>query len=181
MITEIEEPLNNDWICEFEKIDQLYEEYYSEDIYYIKIHYVYLNHQHGIEKIQEEIFFLSSPNQVSKEEMIGLVKRNSLSNYSIHSLLQFNLGLEPEDMKGFLMSKNKENDYSSFLKPVSMMNNILFSKTMSMFHDLNSLYLLYLEKGKGLNEERKKKITRKLFVHAKSFDKKHKKTIRKGY
>ena len=47
------EDLDDSWINELEKIDNEYNNYYSEDLSFIKIHSIYINDNNEIEKTSE--------------------------------------------------------------------------------------------------------------------------------
>jgi hypothetical protein len=92
------EVLDEDWINEFEKTDKLFQDFYLDDIYYTEVHFIYINTSNDIEKIKEEHFLLKTPNYISREEIIGLLKRNTIINnkkYSILSILKCNITLKP--------------------------------------------------------------------------------------
>jgi hypothetical protein len=182
--------LDNNWIQDFEKTDKLYHEFYTDDNYYINTFFIYLNKKHEIEKIREEIFIMKTPNIISREEIIGLVQKNSLEKkqkYSFLNLLKFNISLEPEHMKEFL--QNTENKVSDFFIPLQNIDTIKFDKTIHMFQDLNTLYFIYLEKTINTDTTNtKKNVTKKIYAYLKNSTnldslknvaKKHKKTIRK--
>ena len=46
--------LNDDWIVNFEKTDELYQDFYKDDLYYINLKYLYINRSNEIEKIKME-------------------------------------------------------------------------------------------------------------------------------
>lgn len=48
--------LDDDWICNFEKNDKLYKDFYKDDVYFINLHIVYVNKNYEIEKLKQEIF-----------------------------------------------------------------------------------------------------------------------------
>ena len=138
--------LDNTWIKEFENTDKIYQDFYTDDNYYVNIHFIYINKNKEIEKIKEETFLMKTPNIISREEIIGLLKRNTMNenrNYSLLSLLKFNLNLEPEDIRFFLSVDSEEDN--NFLIPIQHIDTITFQKTISMFQDLNSLYFIFLE------------------------------------
>ena len=58
--------LNGDWISNFEKTDKLYEDFYKDDVYYVNLKYVYINRSNEIEKINQESFFMSTPNLITR-------------------------------------------------------------------------------------------------------------------
>lgn len=165
--------LDNTWIKEFENTDKIYQDFYTDDNYYVNIHFIYINKNKEIEKIKEETFLMKTPNIISRDEIIGLLKRNtSLNenrNYSLLSLLKFNLNLEPEDIPFFLKVDSKEED-NDFLISVQKIDTIIFQKTISMFQDLNSLYFIFLERSSEDSTtllNLKKNLTKKIFSYLK--------------
>ena len=120
-MNEKNEVLDEEWINEFEKTDKLFQDFYLDDIYYTDIHFVYINTSNDIEKIKEEHFLLSTPNYISREEIIGLLKRNTIVNnkkYSILSILKCNITLKPEEIKNFLKSSNLTDYLDNLLVPI---------------------------------------------------------------
>ena len=175
------EELDNTWIKEFENTDKIYQDFYVDDIYYINVSCFYINKNMEIEKIKEETFFMKTPNVVSREEIIGLMKRNNILNenrsYKMLSLLKFNISLTPENISSFLKMDDIIS-HGDFLLPIQHIDTITFQKTISMFQDLNSLYFLFLEKSEPLDSKIKKNLSKRFFSYLKS---KHRKTIKKYY
>jgi hypothetical protein len=175
------EILDEEWINEFDKTDKLFQDFYLDDIYYTEIHFVYINTSNDIEKIKEEHFLLTNPNYISREEIIGLLKRNTIVNnkkYSLLSILKCNITLKPEEIKNFLKSSNLTDYLDNFLVPIKNIDAITFEKTINMFQDLNDLLFIFYEKS---DEELKKSannVTKKVYLNHKS---NHKNTIRKQY
>ena len=99
------ENLDNEWITKFEETFKLYENYYKDDVYFTNIHYIYINKDNVIEKISEDRFLFSTPNLISREEILRILKQNTCYNnkqYTILSILKFNVNLEPTEIKCFL-------------------------------------------------------------------------------
>jgi hypothetical protein len=84
-----EELLENEWIKEFESIDKGYENFYTEELNYIKIHCIYIDKNDNIQKITDEKLFMTNKNCISREEIIGILKRNNDQKYTILSLLKY--------------------------------------------------------------------------------------------
>ena len=108
------EKLDNGWIKDFEKTFKLYEDFYKDDIYFTNIHYIYINKHNIIEQISEDRFLFSTPNLISREEILRILKKNTYYNnkqYTILSILKFVVNLEPEEIKDFL--KNDNNNYNN--------------------------------------------------------------------
>ena len=159
--------LNDDWINNFEKTDKLYKEFYKDDVYYINTHFLYINKNNNIEKIKKESFLMSIPNIITREEIIGILKKNSIIEnikYKILSILKYNITIDNEDISYFL--KNNITDSSNiFLKPVQHIDSINFEKTINMFQDLNDLIFLFYEKNiDNKNDKINKNNTKKIFL-----------------
>jgi hypothetical protein len=146
------EPLNDEWIHHFENTDKLYQDFYKDDVYYVNIQYIYINANNEIVKIRNEPFLLAEPNCITRDEIIGILKRNGtdkngVSKYSVLSILKYNITLDIEDILPFL--RRPHSDWNrDFLTPVKHIDTIHFHKTINMFQDVNELFIVYYEKPK---------------------------------
>lgn len=125
----------------------------KEDVHYTNIHTIYVNSSNDIEKIIEEIFYMSSPNHISKEEIFEILKRNSIHNdkkYRILSILKF--AISENDITG------DEN-----LTPMKNIEAITFSKALRMFHDLTDLIFIFYEKENTIRINTTH--TKKIYLH----------------
>jgi len=180
------EDLDSTWLQEFENLNNEYKNYYTEELSFIRIHTIYVNIQNDIEKIREEKILLKTPGILEKEELVGIIKHNCFSNqikYSLLSILKFNIDIEPVHLSTFLRNKNK-NVGSSFLQSVKNIDTIKFDKSISMFHDINELIIIFHQKTNnyGLTNSTTntssvlaKQYTKKVFINYNS----KKKTKRK--
>jgi hypothetical protein len=142
--------LDDSWLKEFERSENDYKNFYTEEITVIPIHLIYIG-DNSIEKIKEEKIILKTPGVLQKEELVSIIKHNMISNnikYSLSSILKYNINLEPETLKTFLRTKDK-NIGNTFLQAVKHIDNIKFDKTITMFHDINDIFILFTEKLKN--------------------------------
>ena len=177
--------LDETWIQNFEKFDKPYEEFYKDNIYYVTINIIYVNKENNIEKINQEIYFMKNPNIISREEIIGIIKRNSIihdnpsNKYSFLSMVKYNFVLNPEDVNTFL--KSNEIDYynNNFFTIIKHIDSIVFEKTINMFQDLNTLVIIFYEKDNKSNNgiNTMKNNTKKIYLR--QINQKNKKTIRR--
>ena len=89
--------IDNSWIEEFDELDKEYAQYYTEDLLYIHLRCVYINSLNEIEQIKEAPVQLISPNHISRDELIGILKRNmqlSHKKYTVLSMLKYNIDIE---------------------------------------------------------------------------------------
>ena len=179
-----EEKLDDTWIQDFDKIDKPYQDFYKENVYYVPINIFYVNKENEIDKITNEIFFLKNHNVISREEIIDIIKRNSLynkNNYSLLSILKYNITINPEDVCDFSRKNGNENiEYynSQFLTVLQHIDSIFFEKTISMFQELNTLFIIFYEKDNSNNSKIANNCTKKIYLRNKN-NQKHNKTLRK--
>ena len=159
--------LDSTWIQEFEKLDKDYKNYYTEHISFLTVHSIYINKKNEIQKVREENIILKEPGIIQKEELLSIIKHNSFLNeikYSLLSILKFNINLEPEYLKTFLKSKNK-NIGNSFLQSVKYIDSIKFEKSITMFHDINDLIIIFHPKTISSDPNNR---TKKVFINSNS-------------
>ena len=169
--------LDDEWINEFEITDKLYEDFYKDDLYYINLRIIYINRENEIDKIKNVSLLLTNKNNISHEEIFGILKNNSIDNerkYSLLSILRYNIILEPDDVKNYLL--NKENP--DFLTVIKNIDAISFEKSISMFHDLNDVILIFYEKSNEIVKRETNNNTKKIYLRYLSSNKK---TIKKRY
>ena len=158
--------LDTSWINEFEAIDNEYKSYYSESLEFINMNCIYLNAANELTNVHEEKVIFLNKGTLSREEVVGLIKRNSIFDslkYSLLSILVFNINIEPDNLKTFFKNnKNEKSDKqdkpdksdkpdkpnigSQFLNSIKNIDTITFDKSISMFHDINNLYLVFYKK-----------------------------------
>jgi hypothetical protein len=172
--------LNDDWIHNFEKTDKLYQDFYKDRLYYTNVNFFYVNRNNDIEKIKQESFLMSEPNFISREEIIGLLKKNSIENgkrYTLLSILKYNITLDVDDITEFLTSHDVSCYNEKFLTHINHIDSITFGNSINMFHDLNDLILIFYEKSTELKTFNSLNATKKIYLKSNT----NKKTIRKQY
>ena len=174
-----EEKLDDSWIHNFENNDKPYNDFYKDDIYSVNINIFYVNKDDNIEKVTEEIYFMRKPNTISREEIVGLIKKNSINNgnnYSLLSILKYNITLNPEEINTFLKMKNLDYYNDCFLTTLKNIDTIVFDKTIITFQDVNTLFLIFYEKEKD-NHRNNINTTKKIYLRR--LKPNNKKTIRR--
>jgi len=173
--------LDDSWINDFEKNDNPYNEFYKDNIFTANINILYINKDNDLEKVSEEVLMMRTQNIISREEIIGIIKKNSNVNdnkYSLLSIIKYNIVLNPEDITTFLKTSKIDyyNDY--FFTTLKHIDTIYFEKTINMFQDLNTLFIIFYEKDKA-NESASsiKNNTKKIYLR--QINSKNKKTIRR--
>jgi len=176
-----EENLDDSWINDFEINDKPYDDFYKDNILTININVLYVNKENNIEKVTEEVFFMQNPNIISREEIIGIIKKNTILNgydYSLLSIIKYNIVLNPEEVTAFLKTKTFHYYNDIFFTTLKHIDAIYFEKTINMFQDLNSLFIIFYEKDKNNHATSSIRNTTKK-IYLRRINSKNKKTIRR--
>jgi hypothetical protein len=175
--------LDDDWINNFEKTDELYQDFYKDDLYYINLKYIYISRANEIEKIKQESFLMSRPNYISREEILQILKKSVTDDdrrYSLLSILKYNITLDAEEIKKFVLHEDiQDNEERNYLKIIKNIDAIALEKTINMLHDLNDIILIFYEKSNELKVVNPHTSTKKIYLRSLSSN--NKKTIRKQY
>lgn len=167
------------WIEEFENLDKEYKDYYTEELATIKIHYIYINKNNEIERIIQDKIILKTPGLLSKEELISIIKHSTICNqvkYSLLYILKYNINLDPIYLKTFIRNKDTLiNIGNPFLQSIKNIDSIKFDKSISMFHDLNNLFIIFHNKNKdkltNIDNSSHDNKTKKIYINPNSFKK----------
>lgn len=176
--------LDSKWIEDFQSQDKEYEKYYKNDLHHIKLHCIYVNVNNEIERIKKEVVHLRSVNYISREEIIGILKRNSISNnqrYSVLSILKYNIDIEPSGVPFFLMDTSSSSSSNTFLTSIKNIDAIPLNQSINMFSNLNNLFIVYNEKVMLSNNNTNTytyNTTKKIYINPVYRHKKHNKTQR---
>ena len=174
------EHLDDKWIHNFEKIDELYKDFYKDNVYYVDLNVVYINRSNEIEKIKHTPFLMSRPNCITREEILEILKKFALEDnrkYSLLSILRYNILLEPDEIKEYLL--NLQTDDTTYLNVIKNIDTIYFEKTINMFQDLNEIILIFYEKSNVLKRPDSNTCTKRVYLGDSLTNKK--KTIKKRY
>lgn len=167
--------LDDEWIHKFDRVDELYKDFYKDDVYYVGLKILYVNRGKDIEKIKESTFLMSTPNCITREEILQILKEASIEDnkrYTLLSILKYNIVLGPEEIKHYLLHPYSEETY---MKNIKHIDAIYFERTVNMFQDLNDLILIFFEKSTEIKTQDVNKCTKRIRIDAK------KKTIKKQY
>ena len=154
--------LDINWIEKYEKEESTYKEFYKDDIKYIKIYSLLINNNKFLENIHEENIILEEQNKLTKPHLISLINKfkNSNINSNINnngnnnkikllSILKYNIDLDSDNIFKYL---KQDTNTSMFLTSLNSIDDIIFEPTITLFEDLNSLFIVYNEEDEQEND-----------------------------
>jgi len=181
-VDDLEYDMNDDhWIKDFEEKEELYHDFYADDVFFTKLHFIYIDRENSIEKITEENYLLTVKNQITRHELIEILKRVTLietNKYSLLSILKCNIKITQDNVKNFLSCKNIFDYHDEFVTPIKRIDTIYFEKTINMFQDLTDVFFL-LYKKESNNNTNSSNTTKRIYI-SKTINKKRKKKTKKN-
>ena len=168
--------LNVDWVHEFEKDEEIYKDFYKDTIESVKIFILYVDKKNNLFHIKKSLCTLEN-SEIKKETFIEILKENMFHNnikYRPISILKWNMDMEPEDVSSYL----RDNTRFNFLSIESKIDTLKFNDSINLFHNINSLYIVYHESWKSFNNR-----TKKIYIKSKKLNRrrtKYKRDLKKS-
>lgn len=162
------EDLDTSWLSEFEKMNKENQICYTENLLFVKVNYIYVNCNQEITNVGEEKYFFKKTNTMTKEDLIGLIKRSNIINhrkYSLLSILKYNINIEPHNLKLFF--KSKTNIGNTYLQSIKNIDDIVFEKSINIFHDLNNVIIIFIEKDSNISKSNSSVLnaTKRIYIN----------------
>lgn len=164
------EELDDSWMSDIEKEEEVYGHFYKETTDEIELYYIYVNSDNKIYYIKKQKCKLDNSSILQREKLINLLKKNEIYNNKKHkliSILQYNIDLSAEEIFDYLNDSDKFN----FLSTKSSIEEIKWSDSIRLFKDINSLHIIFYEYKKN-----PKLNTKKIYIKN---DKKRRRKSRK--
>tara|TARA_B100000035_G_scaffold313374_2_gene326947 strand:+ start:2357 stop:2872 length:516 start_codon:yes stop_codon:yes gene_type:complete len=149
------EELDDSWISDIEKEEEIYGHFYREITDEIELYYIYVNSSNKIYYIKKEKCKLDKSSILQREKLINLLKKNEKYNNKKHkliSILQYNIDLSAEEIFDYLNDSEKFN----FLSTKSNIEEIKWRDSIRLFKDINSLHIIFYEDKKNTKVNTKK-------------------------
>lgn len=145
--TDIDTDIDNSWVDSYKAREDNYNEFYNEKVTTIKLFSLYVNTANTVVNVKQELYPLTSDSTVSREQLISLIKEKQQSKhikYKLFSVVRYNIDLLPTEIPDFIKVSNNT-DTKRFLVPETYIRDIHFTDTISIFQDLNALYIIFKE------------------------------------
>ena len=152
------EDLDTTWLKE----EQIYTNYYLEDIEIIKVTNIYINKLGEIDKINEHHKVLKTPNILSSIELNELLDKS----HKPISILKYNISLDSKDINKVLRNSNSIDQLQNYLVIIDDLTNISnltisFEKTINIFQSLNNIIIIYVPKKSKMTRRHKIRLLNK--------------------
>ena len=139
--------MDTDWIHHEQRLSVIHQKCFPEKIPYITLEFIYVNkNSEVVETTVEKLPINSNTNCLSKELLISIIhyhKKHSPShNYILKDTLLFHIPIQPEVLPSFL---DKTFNCSTFVKTFPIIEDIVLTPSIFIFHPVNTLFFVYCE------------------------------------
>ena len=151
--TEIND-IDTEIIDEFENEDKLYSDFYKDPLEEVRLFILYVDNNNNLFHIKKDFITLND-SKIEKKDLINLIKQYIMYNnkkYRLISMIKWNITIEPDEISDYLRN-NKSLDY---ITNIRNLDTITFDDSINLFQNMNSLYLVFHEKWKLLENKTKK-------------------------
>lgn len=142
--------LDISWIKETEILNNIQELRMKENMEFIQILYIYINHVSCVFDITPTKYTLEKNEQgltiIPKHAISELINQHKIHKnikYSLFDTLLYNVDIDPFHINTY--SSRDENSVDGFLKHVSSENDIIIHPSVFIFHSINSLFVFFKE------------------------------------
>ena len=145
--------IEESWIKNFKHQDKQRD----DEVINLTLFYLYVNRYNHLVDVKEGPTYILQSKIFDKSELIHNIKTNSFHNnqkYKLLSILKYNVDIDINNLDDFI----HKDQTGKFMSPLKNLENITFSKSIKMFNDLNSIFLIFHE---NVTPRYTKKITLK--------------------
>jgi hypothetical protein len=161
----------DEWIEEQTKILNTNQNHQREPLKYIQLHFCYTDSNDCIMSLKtEKHFFDNATNEddkvVDEATLMRIIdehKTYSNMHFVFKELATFHVDLEPEHINSFDPSN------TTFFKPLPIVSDVSFSKSIYIFHPLNSLFFLFKQRSSLKQPHKATKSMKKVVFSSKKF------------
>jgi len=142
---DVDVELDMSWADDFTEECENYSEFYEENVTQVGLRILYVDKNSEIIRVKKETIRLMTPNCVSREELLYIIKTNRVHDdkyYEMLSIAKFNIDLSSSDLKSFLKS-NQPHLGDIYLTISHEVDAISFNKTIGALQDLNELLITF--------------------------------------
>jgi hypothetical protein len=160
--------IDSKWLLHEERLQNVNSIFDREIMQSITAKFIYINTHDYIDKItytEIPLVIDNSFSMIPKENLIKIIEDNKLktenSTYKLLDVLCCNFDIMPSHIQTFSSSDENVIDKKKILKPISPINDVIIQPSTFIFHDINSIYIIFREHDLDKNIHRYKSILKK--------------------
>jgi hypothetical protein len=161
-----EDDLDVSWLNDEKRILSIDHNYQREPLESILFHFCYTNNDTIHKVLTEKYIFRDNNSTVPLCDLEKIIEEKSkmdVTKYDFAEYVTFIVDLEPEHINSFDPSN------TTFFKPLPIVSDVSFSKSIYIFHPLNSLFFLFKQRSSLKQPHKATKSMKKVAFSSKKF------------
>jgi hypothetical protein len=146
-----EDDLDVSWIKEQERLQSTTILQKREPMQKINLCFIYIDRNRFIHHISKDIEPVEY-SKISNERILHIIQnkkvRTPTSKFKLNEILLYSVNIEPEAIQSFTQDNSLtslNSSASSFLKSISVANDVKIPESIFIFHNVNMLYFIFNE------------------------------------
>ena len=156
----MEKELDTNWINNFIETESEYDNFYKTEVTKINIYGIFVR-KNEVKKVKKLQIDLTNDEEISPNSILlcsKKLKQDEQKNYSLTSLLKYNIDIEPADIRTLIYEENPQ-QIENYLHEITYIKPIKINRTIKLFHHLNGVYFIFTER-----ENIKHNTTKKIYL-----------------
>ena len=145
--------MDTSWIEKYENEEKYYTMFYPEKAIGIKVNMMYVNKENELEKMGENMIYLSQVGKITHEELVKIIKENNIFDnikYKLSGIQIYNIDLKHNDINHFISNPNKYD----FTKELRNVDDYILVPTINCLQNVNCIYILFTEENTSVKDVR---------------------------
>jgi hypothetical protein len=154
----LEEELDLSWLEDINNTEAP-TKYFKTDMEDINIFFIYVNKSSAIFKIEKEKHVLEKVDKkrvLKKEVLIKAIQKRRNPEpkirYKLRELLLYSVNINPNEIPDYV--KNTDDSLEKNIEPVEIIEDIIFSECLPIFHKVNNCFVILEEMVLVMNEKK---------------------------
>ena len=135
-ICKADDDIDDSWIEEFKNLEKDYDDFYKDTPSHVNLCIFFVDRNNELDYVKQENIRLDKNSTVTKHTMVGIINKNKQKNYSLQSILKYNLTVEPSEVNSIIADRTRYTN--EFLSDVGI-TDIVIKDTIHIFHDINTI------------------------------------------
>lgn len=140
------------WLMQEERLQTVDSVFDRETMNSISFQFIYINTHDYIDKITCLEYDLTIKNGLSylvKESLIRLIEQHKIktatTKYKLEDVYLCNFDVLPSQIHDFTYSYTDKDNANNYIKEISSVDDIIINPSTFLFHDINTIYVIYRE------------------------------------
>jgi hypothetical protein len=140
------------WLLQEERLQNVDSMFDTEPMNSLSFQFIYINTHDYIDKItcqEETLTITNGGSYLPKESLIHIIEQHKIktttAKYKLEDVYLCNFDILPSNIHDFTFSYTDETNATRYMKEISPVDDVIIQPSTFLFHDMNTMYVIYRE------------------------------------